>query len=79
MEKVKPNIARAMKFYREKKKMTQGDIMRATGLERSYVSRLESGGIKEPTITTMILVARALGVDPCDFLKKAMSLGTIEK
>lgn len=78
MEKIKPNIARAMKFYREKKKMTQGDIMRATGLERAYVSRLESGGIKEPTVTTMIMIARALNVDPAEFLKKAISLGTVE-
>ena len=42
------DIAYALKTLREKKGMTQGDIWRATGLERPYVSRIEAGRVSSP-------------------------------
>lgn len=42
--------------------MTQGDIARATGLERSYVSNLEAGRIKYPRVHTVDRIAAAFGM-----------------
>jgi len=50
-----------MKQLRAKKRMTQGDLVRATGLERSYISNLEAGKIKNPRIHTLDKIATAFG------------------
>jgi transcriptional regulator with XRE-family HTH domain len=55
-------LAICMKKLRAKKGMTQGDIVRATGLERSYVSSLEAAKIKHPTIPTFNKIAMAFGM-----------------
>ena len=41
-----------MKKIRVAKKMSQGDIYRATKIERAYISNLESGK-QNPTLETM--------------------------
>ena len=48
--------------------MTQGDIHRATGMDRGYISRVESG-LKNPTIFNLEKIANALGVKPDELLK----------
>jgi transcriptional regulator with XRE-family HTH domain len=55
-------LAVCMKELRAKKGMTQGDIVRATGLERSYVSSLEAGKIKHPRVHTVDKIAMAFGM-----------------
>lgn len=55
-------LAVCMKELRAKKGMTQGDIVRATGLERSYVSSLEAGKIKHPRAHTVDKIALAFGM-----------------
>ncbi|MGB7295351.1 MAG: helix-turn-helix transcriptional regulator [Candidatus Aminicenantales bacterium] len=55
-------LAVCMKKLRAKKGMTQGDIVRATGLERSYVSSLEAGKIKHPRMHTFNKIAMAFGM-----------------
>lgn len=42
--------------------MSQGDIARALGVHRSYISGLERGVIN-PTLTNIERIARALSVD----------------
>jgi transcriptional regulator with XRE-family HTH domain len=51
-----------MKQLRAQKSMTQGDVVRATGLERSYVSNLEAGKIKYPRVHTVDKIAAAFGM-----------------
>ncbi len=51
-----------MKRIREAKKMSQGDIYRATKIERAYISNLEAGK-QNPTLETMEKIAKALGVN----------------
>ena len=51
-----------MKKIREAKKMSQGDIYRATKIERAYISNLESGK-QNPTLGTIAKIAKALGVE----------------
>jgi transcriptional regulator with XRE-family HTH domain len=61
-------LAICMKMLREKHRMTQGDIVRATGLERSYVSNLEAGKIKYPRINTLYKIAAAFGLKLSDLI-----------
>ena len=61
-------LAICMKELRAKNKMTQGDIVRATGLERSYVSSLEAGKIKHPRIDTINKIAKAFGMKLSDLI-----------
>ena len=48
--------------------MIQEDIVRATDLERGYVSNLEAGKIKHPKITTLANIANAFGMNFGEFV-----------
>ena len=48
--------------------MTQGDICRKLGVDRSYISNVESGN-KNPTLSTITKLAKALGVTVDELLK----------
>ena len=61
-------FAACMKKLRAKHKMTQGDIVRATGLERGYISNLEAGKIRHPRIETVAKVASAFGMKFSEFV-----------
>lgn len=57
-----------MKKIRLEKGMSQGDICRALGLDRAYISNVENGK-QNLTISTMEKVAGALGVNIDKLLK----------
>jgi transcriptional regulator with XRE-family HTH domain len=57
-----------IKRIREKKDMTQGDICRACDLDRAYVSNLEAGK-KNPTLSTIERIAKALDVSMDELMK----------
>jgi len=57
-----------LKRIREENNMTQGDIVRATGIDRSYMSALE-GGKQNPTLETIKKIAQALEVSMDQLLK----------
>ena len=63
----------AMKRIRERKGMTQGDVFRQSGLERSYLSKFENNKIPYPRIKTVYRIAQALAVSLDDFIKEAMN------
>ena len=50
-----------MKKIRLAKQMSQGDICRKLGVDRSYISNVESGN-KNPTLSTITKLAKALDV-----------------
>jgi len=50
------------------KDMTQGDLCRKLGLDRAYMSNVESGK-KNPTLSTIEKFAKALAVKPKDLLE----------
>lgn len=64
IEKLSKNIKR----LREEKGMSQGDICRDLGCDRSFVSNLEAGK-SNPTLLTIERIASAIGVT-CDELLK---------
>lgn len=61
-------FAKNMKKLREAKGMSQGDIHRATGIDRAYISNLEAGK-QNPTLETIAKIAEALGVGSNELLK----------
>jgi transcriptional regulator with XRE-family HTH domain len=48
--------------------MTQGDLCRKLKLDRAYMSNVESGK-KNPTLSTITNIAKALGVSVDELLK----------
>ena len=50
------------------KQMTQGDICRKLGVDRAYISNVESGN-KNPTLSTITKLAKALNVSVDELLK----------
>jgi len=61
-------FAKNMKKLREAKGMSQGDIHRATGIDRAYISNLEAGK-QNPTLETIGKIAEALGISSGELLK----------
>ena len=58
-----------IKKIRTRKGMSQGDICRALDMDRGYMSAIENGK-KNITISQLERLAKALGVNPSDLLKK---------
>lgn len=61
-------LAKNIKIIRELKNMSQGDICRDLGCDRSFISNIEAGK-SNPTLMTIERIAAALGVT-CDELLK---------
>ena len=61
-------FAKNMKRLREAKQMSQGDIFRATDIDRAYICNLEAGK-QNPTLETVEKIAKALGVSVGDLTK----------
>lgn len=68
MNKSAKKLGANMKRIRLEKQMTQGDICRKLGVDRSYISNVESGN-KNPTLSTITKLAKALGVTVDELLK----------
>lgn len=53
------------KLFMERRRLgvTQEDLARFSGLHRTEVQKLE-GGLREPRLSTIVKLARGLGVDP---------------
>lgn len=52
--------------------LSQQDLALEAELDRTYISLLERGQ-RQPTITTVIVLAKALGGDAPDLLKKTVA------
>jgi len=61
-------LAQNMKRIRLAKQMSQGDICRKLGLDRAYISNVESGK-RNPTLSTIEKIAQALEVSVNELLK----------
>ncbi len=75
------SLARALgmriKQLRAERGMTQEDLAEATGLFRTYMSRVEAGAAN-PTLSVLEAIAKALGVTPAGLLEPPdLSLGVV--
>jgi transcriptional regulator with XRE-family HTH domain len=68
MSTISKKLGQNIKKIREMVNMSQGDICRITGMDRGYISRVENGS-KNPTISNLEKIAKALGVEPNELLK----------
>lgn len=56
------DIAKCLKYLRMKRGWTQADLHRASGYERAYISKLESGRVQNIGVKTAIRICRAFGI-----------------
>ena len=56
-----------LRRYRSERGITQEELAFQAGVDRTFVYRLERG-VRQPTITTLIGMSRALGVSAVDLL-----------
>jgi len=68
------DVGGAIKYFLAEKKMTQGDLYRATGLERSYISRLVNNEFMYPRRETIEKIVKALDVSMDDFINRACKI-----
>jgi len=61
-------FGRNLKRIRVGKGISQGDIVRALGIGRGFMSNIENGKAN-PTLTTIVKLARALGVSAGELLR----------
>lgn len=60
-------IGNVLKLIRKDRGLSQEEIAGRTGLDRTYISMLERN-IKQPSITTIFLLAEALDIKPSELV-----------
>lgn len=55
------NLAKHLKTLREAQGLSQAELEKKTGIKREYISKMEGGGLSNPTINTMTKLAKGLG------------------
>ena len=73
--RLRMNIEKCLKFLRGKKGWTQADLHRATGYERAYISKLESGRVTDISVRTAIRLCRAFGISVEEFAELCRKMG----
>lgn len=68
MKSESQKLGRNLKRIRKEKGITQGDIVRALGMDRAFVSNIENGKTN-PTLATITKLAKAVGVSTDELLK----------
>ena len=61
-------LGKNLKRIRTKKGISQGDIVRALGMPKSFVSNIENGKTN-PTLATITKIAKAIGVSVGELMK----------
>lgn len=61
MNAIAKKLGKNIREIRLAKAMTQGDLCRKLGVDRAYMSNVESGK-KNPTLLTIERISKALGV-----------------
>ena len=65
-----------VRAHREQVDLTQAELAVAANVSESYIQRIEYGQ-RTPTITVFLQIARALDVEPTEFLQEFLRLQTI--
>lgn len=66
---IRRQVGRTVKALRDAEGLSQEELADAAGLHRTYVSGVERG-VRNPTIQIIAKLAKALGVEPAELLKK---------
>jgi len=57
-----PGIGKHIQSLRKQRQLSQVQLGRRSGIKRQYISRLERGKLKNPTLNTLRKIAQGLGV-----------------
>lgn len=68
MNRINEIVARNIKAARLNRKMSQENLSLLSGLDRTYISGLESGK-RNPTIKTLYLISLSLNISICELVK----------
>ena len=68
-KKITKDFGNTLKKFRKSKKMSLRELSSETGIEHSHIARMEYGEVN-PTLTTIVILAEALGADPRDLIGK---------
>lgn len=68
--KVATAFGSAMRAERERIGLSQEELALRAGVDRTFVSRAERGE-RQPALTTVFLLAKALGLRPSQLVEKA--------
>jgi len=64
-----PTIAKNIKKYREKLGISQDKLSKLADIAYNVIIKIESGATPNPTIETVVKIAKGLGVGVDDLLK----------
>jgi len=56
------SLGKRMQTLRKRQDFSQSQLGRRSGIKREYISRLEQGKLKNPTLNTLKKIAHGLGV-----------------
>jgi transcriptional regulator with XRE-family HTH domain len=62
------NLGRNLRHARAQAKLTQEEVAGRSGVHATEISRIE-GGKRDPKVSTLERLAKALGVSPSDLLR----------
>ncbi len=68
MKEEAQKLAENLKRIRTAKNISQGDIVKATGIDKAMISNIENGKTN-PTLATIAKLAKALGVSVGELMK----------
>ena len=63
-------IAQNIKLYRQKRKMTQKALAEKAGIDFFTLSKVETGATANPTIETIMKIAKALDISVNHLMKE---------
>ena len=63
MSDIIPKIGKNIRKYRVKRGLSQDKLSKLAGISHIAVVKIELGAIKNPSIGTVVKIARGLGVD----------------
>lgn len=65
----KTSLSKNIKKYREKKRLTQEALARKANISYNTIIKLETGGIRDPRMSTIKKIAKALEVSINELLE----------
>ena len=68
-QEVRRAFSQALLEIRTERQMSQEALAAGAGLDRTTLSLFERG-LRQPTLTTLLLLARELGIDPHELLAR---------
>jgi transcriptional regulator with XRE-family HTH domain len=70
MTKVISTVSKNIKRYRKAKGLSQDKLSKLADISQATLIKIESGGIKSPSIFTIQKIAKVFGVNVDNLLKK---------